>query len=84
MERIECAAIQHQGKTYALARPARHNDIINWICDEREISFVGSSGQGFLTNTGRFVNRKDAQYIARDAKQIVQLIGSVLTSEDMW
>jgi len=44
--------------------------------------------QGFLTNTNRFVNRKEALKIATEAKQLiheVKLDSNVgLTSEDVW
>lgn len=83
-EYIECAAITHFGKVYALARPARHHDIIGMICYELKTNFVGSGGQGFLTNRGRFVDRLEGEMIARLAGQVDVLIGSVLTSEDMW
>lgn len=84
MEWIECAAITHFGKIYALARPARHHNIISLICEELKTGFVGSGGQGFLTNTGRFVDRREGEEVARRAGQVTSIIGSVLTSEDMW
>jgi hypothetical protein len=42
--------------------------------------------QGFLTNDDKFVDRRDGYKIAKDADQIIhnELIGSILTSEDLW
>lgn len=84
MEKIECAAIKHKGKVYSMPRPYRHCDIVNFICEELNTNFVGSKGQGFITSTGKFVDRKEAEKIARESLQINKMIGSVLTSEDLW
>jgi hypothetical protein len=48
-----------------------------------------SSAQGFVTNKGRYVNRKKAALIARKAKQILKRHGkrsypTSLLSEDIW
>jgi len=44
--------------------------------------------QGFLTNDDKFLNREDSFDVAKKANQIKlingKLIGSVLTSEDLW
>ena len=44
--------------------------------------------QGFLTNKGRFVNRKEAMKIAKEQNQIIRLSGSpnsdILFSEDLY
>ena len=42
--------------------------------------------QGFLTDTDKFLDRKEAFKVAKNAKQIINnnLIGSILTSEDLW
>lgn len=48
---------------------------------------VGRPGQqGFLSSDGAFHDRQEALVIARLAKQLKngRLIGSVLTSEDLW
>ncbi len=84
-ERIECAAIKFMGTIYALERPNRHNDVIAFIGQELGLRlYMGNSEQGFLTNWGAFLNRKHAEVVARRAGQVDELIGSILTSEDMW
>lgn len=44
--------------------------------------------QGFLTNKGRFVNRKEAMKIAKEQNQVIRLSGSpnsdMLFSEDLY
>lgn len=47
---------------------------------------VGKTVQGFLTNTNRFVDRKEAWVIAEKAKQIIQISGGkgTLYSEDLY
>ncbi len=83
---IECAAIHFYGKIYALERPNRHHNVIAFIGEETGWRLCQhDSKQGFLTNRGRFVDRKEAEVIARNCGQVTgELIGSILTSEDMW
>jgi len=41
--------------------------------------------QGFLTNKNRFLNREDSLKLVKQNGQLTKpLIGSVLTSEDLW
>ena len=40
--------------------------------------------QGFLTSHGRFVSRKEAEKIAKECGQVTNMIGGVLTSEDLY
>jgi hypothetical protein len=88
-ERIVSAALQRPGGAIsALPAPYRHHDII------RHMSGVGWSPakialceQGFVTDTGRFVDRKSAWRIADAAGQISRLPGGVeglLFSENLW
>jgi hypothetical protein len=86
MEQIECAAIKFYGRIWALERPNRHYNVIKFIGDETGWRLCQhESNQGFLTNTGRFVDRCEAEEIARNCGQVEgKLIGSILTSEDMW
>lgn len=84
-EFISCAAIKFMERIFALERPYRHHDVIWFINDETGCRLCDHPyTQGFLTNRGRFVDRKEAEYIARECGQVTSIIGSVLTSEDMW
>jgi hypothetical protein len=40
--------------------------------------------QGFITETGQYMSRKQALCQARRMGQVNELIGSILTSEDLW
>lgn len=71
----------------------RHPDCISTVLcltGKRTVRFaddgVGETEQGFLTNTHRFVNRKDAAIIAIQSKQIEKLNYSTdtLYSEDLY
>ena len=60
----------------------RHCDIRDRFPGEVDMS---PSAQGFYTSKGRFVTRKEAELIARECGQITgNLLGSVLTSEDLY
>lgn len=70
-------------------RPGRHHNIIGTLArDARAATPIGSRPkweQGFTTEEGVFLNRHDAEEYARDHGQIEgKLIGSILTSEDLW
>lgn len=88
-EYILCAAIFHQGDTDDAGFPLiycghRHNNVL-WQSDKVSRK---PHDQGFLTNTGKFVNRIDAMNIALEANQVKKenlhnpLIG--LFSEDLY
>jgi len=67
-ERITTAAIQIEGVTMSLPRPARHAQVMYscwWIPDH----YVQTCCQGFMTSEGRFVNRVMAKQIAWCAGQ---------------
>ena len=82
---ITSAAILHDGLVWT---GRRHGFIIHYICQITGCKCVpGSSTQGFVTNTGEFLNRGESLLHALGCGQIKspkQLIGSELTSEDLW
>lgn len=85
-ERIVSAAV-HFGTILSLPRPARHGDIIASMD-----TIMGIDGllaypdrQGFITDTGRFVNRVEAYGIAYRSGQLLEgTRGPQLFSEDLW
>jgi hypothetical protein len=85
-ERIISAAIQHQGVTISLPKPARHAQVLH--CAEQFLPdyALGAVCQGFLTSEGRFVNRVQARQIAYIAGQEPKTTGCErdLFSEDLW
>lgn len=85
-ETIVAAAICSGDRTWSLPAPARHCHVIAVVRRDYLTSpaDVCCYNQGFLTSTGRFVDRYEALEVARAAKQVDKILGSVLTSEDLW
>lgn len=86
-ERIVAAAVQIEGVTISLPQPARHGTIL--ACTSYSLNMEsGRELQGFLTSTGRFVNRIQARHIANIAGQKPGRSGGrdnpELYSEDLW
>lgn len=92
--RIVSAAIKLGDVIVSMPCPARHHDILNYM-GVPLAKRVKPSDQGFLTDTGRFLNRKAAYYVARANNQIDwgrrfvrsnkgQTKRSTLYSEDLW
>ncbi len=87
--RITHVAIRFNGVIHSLPAPNRHHDVIRKIVDEDpSVTDVGSRGddQGFLNEDGLYLTRKCALSFAVANGQVKngKLIGSVLTSEDLW
>lgn len=91
-ERIAQAAIRHAGTIYTLPRPARHADLFKANCTvENGIikSSIAAGEQGFVTDSGRFVDRKEAWGLAQATEQLLEgaafrRLGPTLYTEDMW
>ena len=88
METVVCAAILRTGQPVpdTVPAPGRHHNIIHMLASQG----VGAGEmtpdtQGFVTSTGRFVDRVEACQIARSANQLIrEPTGDFLTSEDVW
>lgn len=62
--------------------PARHHHLMHLYPERR---LVHAAAQGFITNTGRFVERDEALRLAVAAGQLVpQGRRTLLYSEDLW
>ena len=91
MERIAGAAVKTNrgtGVVISVPIPGRHPDVrdfIIWTLGLDRWVFIRDK-QGFVTNTGRFVDRKEGLTIATAAGQIIHKHPSYneLYSEDMW
>lgn len=59
----------------------RHPDILHKF---EGIVSKSPKDQGFFTSKGRFVNREEAEVIAKECGQVIKLIGGILTSEDLY
>ena len=86
---IVCVAIKTSTDVvYSLPLPARHHDVIRYMCEEMFFDRVGGDfTQGFLASPdGRFVDRKEALVIAKEANQLIRKTPpeDILFSEDLW
>lgn len=83
---ITHVAISFTGVVWSLPKPYRHGHI------HALVGLLNPPGlntkvevQGFLDNRGRFLMRHEAEVVARACGQLTgELIGSILTSEDLW
>lgn len=85
-ERIVAAAMQYEGLTISLPQPARHAQVMHSAEAFMSVDQIAYACQGFLTSTGRFVNRVQARQIAYVAGQNPKTTGNDrdLFSEDLW
>jgi hypothetical protein len=90
VELIVAAAVEFDGAIISFPRPNRHGNCINWLSHHGLRAEDRRYNCGFLTNSGRFVDRAEAGRIALASDQ-----GSPggtpennphmhLYSEDMW
>lgn len=82
-ERIVRAAIRVGHAVYSVPPPGRHGDV---FALDKATHQCAPEDQGFLTSTGRFVERDEALTIAAAAGQIIVKTGpaDILFSEDVW
>jgi len=97
VERIAAAAIEKDGLIFCATPPGRHHTVAHHLLgvrngarDEALPRYVETVGgdfeQGFITSTGRFVDREEGWKIAEASGQILRVTGSAgtLFSEDLW
>lgn len=88
MKRIVSVAVKtRDGLIHSLPAPKRHHHVLqsDWFIE------CGESVQGFLTDSGHFVDRTLGMVIAREAGQLIRdetdpkkYQGPLLFSEDLW
>lgn len=87
MESIVGVAFHIDGLTISLPRPACHADLIPLVAP-RLVDYVGQDVQGFITNEGRYVDRREAFQLAQEAGQVMYHLeeakSGLLASEMMW
>jgi hypothetical protein len=84
-EHIVAAAIKIDGVTHSMPAPARHHTILHALVQYPDEALGGTAKQGFLTSTGRFVDRREGASIAVRADQIRNPKWPPdLYSEDLW
>lgn len=71
--------------TYTMPAPARHHHILHAMPAQND-GVVGPEAQGFLTSTGRWVDRQTAMSLAVAAGQVdpSKVRMPHLFSEDLW
>lgn len=90
METIEKAALFPPNPSHgyiSVPRPGRHHNVIQGMVEWGYTSAdIAQSVQGFVTSTGRFVDRFEAYRIATAAGQIKEKTYPLdkLFSEDIW
>jgi hypothetical protein len=87
--RITHVAIRFDGKIYSLPAPNRHHHVIRHIAEQTGTKYVDSreEDQGFLDESGRYLNRKQALVSARVNNQILdpsKIVMNMLLSENVW
>lgn len=86
-EQIAQAAINYDGKVWAVEVPGRHHTIARTRFETLgpDYHLEGRAIQGFVTTRGRFVDRKEAAQIAIESGQLEKLSWPPdLYSEDLW
>ncbi len=81
VERLESAAIERDGKIHGGHRS--HYELRRSLGDPNPQTSNLADTEGFLTTTGRFVSRREAQDVAIVAEQIRSAIGRPLLSSDI-
>jgi len=85
MPNITHVAILQQDRIYSLPKPNRHADVIRMMITEHGMEGPVNGIQGFLTEIGGFMNRKDAAKFAVASGQVKNLnVEGELFSEDLW
>jgi len=85
---IGSAVVDKHGTVYVMAPPARHHDCMQWAPSVKKTPPIPPYRQGFFTNYGRYVDRKQAMIIAKSAGQLLSRAPTgepdTLYSEDLW
>ena len=85
---ITHVAIRFRGVVYSLPKPNRHHDVIRHIVETTNAKYVDSrdEDQGFLDESGQYLNRKQALTSAQLNGQLKGPLKHAwaLFSEDIW
>jgi hypothetical protein len=84
-EKLIGVAVLQKGTVYSLPRPKRHHDLMTHMAETLDMPVPIEGVQGFITSTGRFVDRKAAKKVALHNGQLPNDTPSViLFDEDLW
>lgn len=85
--KITHVAIRYMGTIYSLPAPNRHHHVIWHIAEVTGADHVDANDQGFLDETGVYLNRKQALVAAlvnNQVKDPSKIRMKMLFSEDLW
>ena len=81
---IDRVAFRLHDRVVSLPRPARHSALVAILAVTDPDLLVQPNQQGFLTDSGEFVDRKQAKQIAVTTGQVLPDGRDELFSEDLW
>jgi hypothetical protein len=82
--KIVAAAVQFNGVIFTIPKPARHHNIVHAMF-YMGLPKLAQQEQGFLLDSGQYINRKDAAILALANGQVAELEAPpYLYSEDLW
>lgn len=90
MKQITHVAIKYDGKVWSLPAPNRHHNVIRLIAKTNGVGIKGPDVQGFLDDSGTFLNRREGMALAEANGQLKRdndpkhYQGPDLYSEDLW
>lgn len=90
LTQITHVAIQYEGLVWMLPPPNRHHNVIRMIAEQNGVGVKGPDVQGFVCDTGDFLNRRQAFGLAATNGQLKRrpgekfYQGKELYSEDLW
>lgn len=88
--KITHVAVYYDGRVWSLPAPNRHHHVIRDIAKANGVGVKGPDRQGFLTEHGQFLNRRQAYELASANGQLrrppdpSKYQGNELYSEDLW
>lgn len=83
--KIIAAATMINGTVWAIPAPARHHHIVHWLAKDLKFHQPVFGKQGFITDTGEFLDRKQARALAvRNGQCPAPDHATDLFSEDLW
>jgi hypothetical protein len=81
-ERLVAAAIKRNGETHSGGFKS-HAEVRKWLGDANPYDSNPADIEGFITNTGRFLDRAVARMLAIDAGQVSPSFNRELLSSDI-
>lgn len=83
---VGVAIIAHNGEVISLPKPNRHHNVIKLMVDELKHPRPIKGKQGFINESGVFLDRAEAKKVAIKHNQLLGHASTlgILFSEDVW